>query len=74
MTAGNRRRMRIIIAIAFFSQWSANVNQYIILETSSLILIFLGPRQLLSWEDLDQHWHYQSDDASEWFAYAKTCR
>lgn len=24
MTAGNRRRMRVIIAIAFFSQWSGN--------------------------------------------------
>ena len=30
MTPGNRRRMRIIIALAFFSQWSGNGLVYVI--------------------------------------------
>jgi hypothetical protein len=29
-TTGNRKRMRIIIAIAFFSQWSGNGLVYVI--------------------------------------------
>ncbi|KAF5314555.1 hypothetical protein D9611_007223 [Ephemerocybe angulata] len=47
-TPGNRRRMRIIIAIAFFSQWSGNgLVSYYLNEVFKTIGITNGTHQLL---------------------------
>lgn len=44
-TPGNRKRMRIVCAIAFFSQWSGSVSLSPAAQTPSVLTRYLGVTQ-----------------------------